>query len=106
KFSLKSHFDAITSLYSNQYKSAATFMVFLLNIVAIVQIFNTITFGQKKNPLSLYLITALTVVEIAAYIFYVYVFMVEPTLSPTYKLTASAQFSMSVFGIGILFGIA
>lgn len=106
RFNFKSHFDAITNLYSNNNKSMATFMIFILNITSIVQIFNTVTFGQKKNPFSVYLITALMLIELVAFGLYLYAFLVEPSLSPTYKMTNSAILSIGIFSAGILFGLA
>jgi len=106
RFNFKSHFDAITNLYSNNNKSMATFMIFLLNITSIVQSFNTVTFGQKKNPFSVYLITLLMVIELVAFSLYLYAFLVEPSLSPTYQMTNSAKLSIGIFSAGILFGLA
>lgn len=106
RFSLKSHFDAITNLYSNNNKSLATFLVFALNLLSIIQIFNTVIFGQKKNPFSLILITVLTVMQVVSFIYYTYIFMVEPSLSPNYTYTASAFNSLTLFTLGTIFAVA
>lgn len=103
KFELKSHFDAINNLYSNDFKSMATFMVFGLNLLSMVQVFNTVTFSKTRSPFSTILTTLLTLLEVVAFGFYLYVFVVEPSVSLNYEYTASVFTSLAIFGSGLIF---
>ena len=105
RFELKSHFDAINNLYSNDLKSMATFMVFALNLLSIIQIFNTVSYSKTKAPVNTFIATFLTTLEVAAYGTYMYVFIIEPTVSSNYTYTGSVFFSLTVFGLGILFTV-
>ncbi|WP_025724472.1 hypothetical protein [Acholeplasma granularum] len=106
RFELKSHFDAINNLYSNNLKSMATFMVFALNLLSIIQIFNSVSYSKTRAPFNVIISTALTAIMTAAYGAYAYVFIIEPTVSANYTYGSSVYFSLIVFGLGILFSIA
>lgn len=106
RFELKSHFDAVNNLYSNQYKSMATFMVFALNLLSIIQIFNAVSFAKTKAPFNVFISTGLTLLMVAAYAMYAYVFIIEPSVSPSYRYSGSVFFSLGTLGFGIILTIA
>lgn len=105
-FELKSHFDAVNNLYSNTFKSMATFMVFVLNLLSIIQIFNASGYAKTKSPFSTYVSTALTIFMIAAFVAYAYVFIIEPSVSANYSYTGSVFFSLTTLGLGVIFSVA
>ena len=106
RFELKSHFDAVNNLFSNQYKSMATFMVFALNLLSIIQIFNAVSFAKTKAPFNVFISTALTTLMVIAYALYTYVFIIEPSVSPNYSYSSSVFFSLGSLGFGIIFTVA
>lgn len=106
KFELQSHFHAINNLYSNTYKSLATFLVFVLNLLSIIQIFNSVSFGKTKAPINVFLSTGLTTLMVAAYAIYMYIFIIEPSVSTNYKYTGSVFISLTVLGLGVIFTVA
>jgi len=106
RFELKSHFDAINNLYSNTYKSMATFMVFVLNLLAIIQIFNAVSYGKTRAPFNVFISTGLTTFMVVAYAMYAYVFIIEPSVSSNYSYSGSVFFSLISLGLGVAFAVA
>ncbi len=101
-FQLKSHLYTVVAL-GPQFSAIAVFTVFLLTLLSMIQIFNGVSFGQKKNPFSLMLMTALTVIQIVGVALYTYIIMTEPTRSTGFNFTKYpyAIFSYSVYIAGL-----
>lgn len=107
-FRLLSHFDANYKM-GHENGGAAMFMIFALNFLAIIQVFNTVTFASKRSPLNLYLITGLNALQVVCYSNYLIKLFAEQKVSPEVFNIAklpSAQFSIAVFTIGIIIQLA
>lgn len=102
-FQLKSHLYTVVAL-GTQYSAMAVFTVFLLTLLSMMQIFNGVSFGQKKNPFSLIMMTVLTVIQIVGVAFYAFIVITEPTRSSGFNFTKYpyAVFSYSVYIAGAI----
>lgn len=106
-FELKSHFTTNNAMgYENG--NMAMFMIFLLNLLAIIQIFNTVSFSSKRSPLNLYLITGLTVLQLGSYGFYLSKLFAEQAVRASFVISQMphAITSITVFTLGIIIQLA
>jgi len=102
-FELKSHLYTVVAL-GTTFSALAVFSVFVITLLSMIQIVNTFSFGQKKNPMSLFLMTGITVLQTVAVVFYTYVVMTEPSRSNgfTFEKFPYAIFSYSVYIAGLV----
>ncbi len=102
--SLESHFKTNNGMAAAN-GGIAMFMIFILNLLAIIQMFNTVTFSVKRSPFIVYLVNGITVLQVAAYVTYMLKLFQEYTERPTFNIFGrpEAIFSMAVFTLGIIF---
>lgn len=106
-FELKSHFTT-NNMMGHENGGPAMFMIFILNILAMIQIFNTVNFSGKRSPVNLYLITGLTVLQLASFGYYLSLLFAEQAIRPSFVISQmpSAIISITVFTIGIIIQLA
>lgn len=104
-YKLESHIAAIRKFLDTPYNNLSAFYLFLMYLIAIIQVFNTASFGKTKSKISLFLITGLTVIQVATVSVYTSIFFREQATRLDYTITSVARFSYTVFIIGAIFFI-
>lgn len=102
-FVFASHLTAIQKFKSSPLANMSGFFLFTIYLVAIIQMFNGFTFAKKRAPMSLFLITGLTVAQIVLVSFYTYAFFAERASRTDYVIDAIAQRSYTIMIVGAVF---
>ncbi|MCR3905640.1 MAG: hypothetical protein NUK62_01235 [Tenericutes bacterium] len=105
EFKLLSHIAAMQKFLNTPYNNLSAFYLFLLYLIALIQIFNTVSFAQKRSPFSLILITVLTTVQVAVTGLYTSIFFIEQANRLDYTIDSVARLAYSVTIIGSIFFI-
>ncbi len=108
KIKLDSHIDALNKLTNTPQNNLAAFMLFVMYLVALIQLFNSFTFAKKRSPMLLYIMTVLTALQAFVAISYRQVFFDELSRRPdSYIISEATKLAYTVSIIGaILFIIA
>ena len=102
---LQSHITAIQRLSSNTLNNLSAFFLFAAFLIAIIQAFNAITYAKKNNLTQVILMSILMLVHIIIVALYIYIFINESNVRPTYRIRQAEITSMVVFGLGLLFNL-
>ncbi len=102
---LESHIAAIRKFLDTPYNNLSAFYMFSIYLIAIVQLFNASSFAKKRSPMVLYLLTFLTIVQVALVGLYTSIFFLEQARRSNYVIDSVATFSFTVFIIGAIFFI-
>jgi TRAP-type mannitol/chloroaromatic compound transport system permease small subunit len=62
--------------------------------------FNSIGYSKKRSPMSLFMLTGLTLLQVVSVGLYTYTFFREQTIRNDYVIDSVARFSYTVFIIG------
>jgi nucleoside recognition membrane protein YjiH len=103
EYHLDSHIAAIRQFLDTPYNNLSAFYLFAIYLIAIVQFFNAATFAKKRAPVTLYLLTALTVLQVVLVVLYTSIFFVEQASRTDYLIDDVARFSYTVFQVGAAF---
>ncbi|MDD4184617.1 MAG: hypothetical protein PHI01_04315 [Candidatus Izemoplasmatales bacterium] len=102
---LQSHIASLKLLLDTPLNNLATFFLFAIYLISLIQLFNAFTFSKKQSPFGLILITVLTVVQCVLVGLYTNNFFVEQATRTDYIIPSFTRFSYSVFLIGTVFFI-
>ena len=102
---LLSHIDAIRDLSLSTRNNIAGFLLFTMYMASLLQVFNSFSFGKKRAPFTLYLMTFVTMIAVAATFVYAQTFFLEEIARPSYTITQSAITAMTTVIIGSVFFI-
>jgi TRAP-type mannitol/chloroaromatic compound transport system permease small subunit len=97
---LQSHIAAIRKFLNTDLGNLSAFLLFLIYLVSILQMFNSIGYSKKRSPMSLFMLTGLTLLQVVSVGLYTYTFFREQTIRNDYVIDSVARFSYSVFIIG------
>lgn len=81
----------------------ASFYLFAMNLLVLILLFFSFSFSKAQSPKTLFMSTAITIIQTVIYILYVVVFMTEPSKQPAYSLTNTAVISMVILGTSLFF---
>jgi hypothetical protein len=98
-FVFRSHISAINELTSK----VVGFYLFAMYIIAMVQIFNSMSFSRKRSPISLILFTLLNLIQGLFVYLYSNAFLVEAATRPDYALKNYSIMSMGIMAAGFVF---
>lgn len=98
-FVFRSHISAISELTSK----IIGFYLFAMYIIAMIQIFNSISFSKKRSPVSLILFTVLNLTQGALVYLYTNEFLVEAATRSDYVLKNYSYMSMGIMSSGFVF---
>lgn len=98
----QSHISAIIQFVSSPLANMTGFLLFGIYLIAIVQMFNAITYAKKRSPVGLILINALTVIQIVFVILYTSAFFAEAASRADYVIDAVARRSYTIMIVGAL----
>lgn len=96
----QSHISAIIQFVSSPLANLTGFLLFGIYLIAIIQMFNAITYAKKRSPVGLILINALTVIQIFFVILYTAAFFAEAASRPDYVIDAVARRSYTIMIVG------
>ncbi|MDD3957786.1 MAG: hypothetical protein PHW40_08120 [Candidatus Izemoplasmatales bacterium] len=99
-FIFNSHFYALKRLSDTTYNNLAAIAVFIIYLLSIIQLFNTVTFAKKRSPGGVFLMSFITVLLSGISIFYTTIYYREQRLKPTYVMSDVAKMSYTIFLIG------
>ena len=100
---LLSHIDAIRFLADSTRNNFAAFLLFLMYLLSLLQVFNGFSFGKKRAPFTLIIMTLITVIELVAAYLYTQTFFLEQAARADYTITSSAVTAYTVTIIGAVF---
>ncbi len=100
-FVFKSHISAISELTSK----IIGFYLFAMYIIAMVQIFNSMSYSRKRSPISLILFTLLNAIQGLLVYAYAREFFIEAATRADYVIKNYSYMSMGIFAIGFVFYI-
>lgn len=98
-FVFRSHISAINELLSKE----VGFYLFSMYIIAMVQIFNSMSFSKKRSPMSLILFTVLNLFQGLFVYLYTNAFLVEAATRVDYTLKNYSIMSMGIMAAGFVF---
>lgn len=98
-FVFRSHISAISELTSK----IIGFYLFAMYIIAMIQIFNSLSFSRKRSPISLILYTALNLIQGLFVFLYTNEFLIEAATRTDYTLKNYSYFSMGIMVSGFVF---
>ena len=98
-FVFRSHISAISELTSK----IIGFYLFGMYIIAMVQIFNALSFSKKRSPVSLVLFTGLNLIQGLLVFLYSNEFLVEAATRADYTLKNYSIMSMGIMAVGFVF---
>lgn len=98
-FVFRSHISAINELTSKE----VGFYLFAMYIIAMVQIFNSMSFSRKRSPVSLILFTGLNLIQGMFVYLYTNAFLVEAATRTDYSLNSYSIMSMGIMATGFVF---
>lgn len=97
---LESHISAIRKFLNTPLNNLSAFLLFLIYLVAILQMFNSFGYAKTRAGKSLIMLTALTVLQTVAVSLYTYIFFNEQANRLDYAIDNIARFSYTIFIIG------
>jgi fatty acid desaturase len=108
KIKLESHIAALNKLTNTAQNNIAAFLLFVMYLVALIQLFNSFTFAKNRSPIVLYIMTVLTGLQVFVAFSYRKVFFDELMRRPdSYDISKATELAYTVSIIGaILFVIA
>ncbi len=98
-FVFRSHISAINELTSKE----VGFYLFAMYIIAMIQIFNSMSFSRKRSPVSLILFTVLNLIQGLFVYLYSNAFLVEAATRADYTLKNYSIMSMGIMAAGFVF---
>ncbi|MCV2232263.1 hypothetical protein [Paracholeplasma manati] len=98
-FVFRSHISAINELTNKE----VGFYLFALYIIALVQIFNSMSFSKKRSPMSLILFTVLNLFQGLFVFLYSNAFLYEAATRADYTLKNYSIMSMGIMAAGFVF---
>jgi hypothetical protein len=98
-FVFRSHISAINELLSKE----VGFYLFSMYIIAMIQIFNSMSFAKKRSPMSLILFTVLNLFQGLFVYLYTNAFLYEAATRADYTLQNYSIMSMGIMAIGFVF---
>ena len=98
-FVFRSHISAISELTSK----IIGFYLFSMYIIAMIQIFNSMSFSKKRSPISLILFTLLNAIQGLLVYLYSNEFLVEAATRSDYALKNYSIMSMGIMAVGFVF---
>ena len=98
-FTFRSHIASINLLLSN----VIGFYLFAIYIIAMVQLFNSMSFSKKRSPMSFALFLILNIVQGVLVFAYINTFFAEQTARMDYTIPNYSYMSMYIMGIGMVF---
>lgn len=102
---LDSHIAAIRKFINTPLGNLSAFFLFLMYLIAILQMFNAFGYAKKRSPVSLFMLTGLTLIQVTTVAIYTYTFFLEETIRTDYLIDSVARFSYTVLIIGAVFFI-
>lgn len=96
----QSHITAIIQFVSSPLANMTGFLLFGIYLIAIIQMFNAITYAKKRSPTGLILINALTLIQIVFVILYTSAFFAEAAARTDYVIDAVARRSYTIMIVG------
>lgn len=102
---LESHIAAIRKFLDTPYNNLSAFYLFLMYLIAIIQVFNSASFAKTRSKIIMFLMTGLTVIQTLAVGLYTSIFFREQASRADYTIDSIARLSFTVFIIGASFFI-
>jgi hypothetical protein len=101
---LVSHIYAIQQLTSSTRNNLTALTLFLMYLFSLIQSFNAITFGKKRSPVVLIIMTFITVIELVLAFSYRAAFIAEAAARADYVIDSATRlaYTLSILG-AILF---
>ena len=99
---LESHIYAIQQLTSSTQNNLTAVFLFLMYLLSAIQLFNGITFGKKRSPVSLISLTIVTIVQLVLAFTYRAAFVTEQATRADYVIDSATRFAYSINIAGAL----
>lgn len=100
---LLSHIYAMQRFLNTPYNNLTAFFLFSMYLIALIQIFNGVSFAQKRAPFSLILLTFLSLLQATLSGLYTYAFFNEQATRSDYVIDQAATIAYSTTIIGSVF---
>jgi hypothetical protein len=100
---LQSHIYAIQRFLNTPYNNLTAFFLFSMYLIALIQIFNGVTFAQKRSPFSLILLTVLSLIQSTLSGLYTFAFFNEQATRADYVIGEAAKIAYTTTIIGSIF---
>jgi hypothetical protein len=100
---LQSHIAAIRKFLNTPLNNFSAFLLFLIYLVAILQLFNSLGYAKHRSGKSLIFLSFLTILQTTAVGIYTYIFFNEQASRLDYVIDNVARFSYTIFIIGTIF---
>src|SRR5690606_31158216 len=100
---LQSHIYAIQRFLNTPYNNLTAFFLFAMYLIALIQIFNGVSFAQKRAPMTLYLMSILTLIQATLSGLYTFAFFNEQANRTDYVIGAAARLAYTTTIIGSIF---
>lgn len=100
---LQSHIYAIQRFLNTPYNNLTAFFLFSMYLIALIQIFNGVSFAQKRSPFSLILLTVLSLMQSVLSGLYTFAFFNEQANRLDYVIDQPATIAFTTTIIGSVF---